>query len=233
MPVVVYAWKKNFLSSTYVLFYCLLALLLIVISQRRTLLILYLFSLALFMSGVSFGRIVLYAPPVVFILGMVGWFLSQTEFGGRFGSMTGGVDGSIATRLFSISANIDKIKEQWILGYGFGSSMIVATLKTGGVELQKNFVDNSIVVILFKVGIVGLTLFGILLWKIFSVLHDRSIRQFYIIFVVIFSMTSAFLIAGQRLVIYLLICIFVLAEISRLTGEASIEGPIPESKYPL
>ena len=76
----------------------------------------------------------------------------------------GKVDISLAMRLYSFYKVFKMTKNNFLFGRGIGDSTIFPLLSSN----KKSFVDNSFITLYWKMGLVGITLFIILFFKVFA-----------------------------------------------------------------
>jgi len=204
LTTVVIIFKKEKLIKSYWLFPLILQNFIYIITSLRRAFIIFLFAnFYLYVKNIillNFSKgIRVLAISVVFIF----VFIMAIIFLGKRISLE---EGSLATRLFSYFYNIEMvITNHPILGYGLGSVMLVTKKNIGGFDLEKNFVDSSIITSIYKFGIIFGSAYLISIFIIFK-RFVKCLKEKNIILSVLFafSIFSSYLITAQREIIYIL-----------------------------
>lgn len=188
LPFIYYLNKKLF----YYIFFIVAVI--SVLSVKRTDIGLLLLLSLLFVKKFNLKYLILLFGILILITSSI----FVTSLGDRFFNL---FDGSADTRLYGIINAFSEFIEKPLIGYGFGKEMIVTIQDIGGVDLSKNFIDNSYLTILVKMGAIGFILYIIFLLKITNSQFNKITLVYYFL-IFGYAFFSAYLIIGSRILLY-------------------------------
>jgi len=190
LPFIYFMNKKIFIYLFIIIFIISL------LSMKRTDIGLLLILSLLFIKELN----IKYIAIVIFVLILFIIMILNLEFGSRFLNI---IDGSADTRLYGIITAFNDFLEKPLFGYGFGKEMVVTIQNIGGVDLSKNFIDNSYLTLFVKIGLIGFLLYISIFIKLIYKETNRSIVVFMLLFF-LFGFFSAYMLTGSRMTLYII-----------------------------
>lgn len=190
LPFIYFMNKKIFIYLFIIIFIISL------LSMKRTDIGLLLILSLLFIKELNIKYIAIF----IFVLILFAIIILNLEFGSRFLNI---IDGSADTRLYGIITAFNDFLEKPLFGYGFGKEMVVTIKNIGGVDLSKNFIDNSYLTLFVKIGLIGFLLYISIFIKLIYKEINRSIVVFMLLFFS-FGFFSAYMLTGSRMTLYII-----------------------------
>ena len=190
LPFIYFMNKKIFIYLFIIIFIISL------LSMKRTDIGLLLILSLLFIKELNIKYIAIF----IFVLILFAIIILNLEFGSRFLNI---MDGSANTRLYGIITSFNDFLEKPLFGYGFGKEMVVTIKNIGGVDLSKNFIDNSYLTLFVKIGLIGFLLYISIFIKLIYKEINRSIVVFMLLFFS-FGFFSAYMLTGSRMTLYII-----------------------------